>query len=441
MQIIERNLSDLIDKEYKEYAIYSLESRSCPNYCDGFKSTSRKLIYSMIKQFKGKKVKVSELAASIASVANYHHGSISAEGAVVTLSADWNNNVPVFQGHGNFGSRLINDAAAARYIFAELNQDFYKYFTDFSVTDKHYDLDNPEPQNYLPIIPWILVNGIEGIAVGFANKYLPHKPEDIARHCLKEINGELLEDDYIPVSFPHFKGEIIQDTHDKVTTRGVINKLEKKNRWIITEVPWGYDREKYFTLLDKMVEQNKIQDFEDLCNAEGFKFIIKLDNQQNDICEKDPIDYFKLEKSFTENYTALDENGKLIIFENKNQIIKKFVSYRINKVKQRIDQDILDITNNITFLEAKLEFIKEVIDKQIDFINTKKSDLLKYCISKYNINNESADKIIGTPIYQMTADNVKDLMLKINQLNKDKKILLKSDPKKVYIDMLNSILK
>ena len=66
-----------------------------------------------------------------------------------------------------------------------------------------------------------------------------------------------------------------------------------------------------------MVEQNKIQDFEDLCNAEGFKFIIKLDNQQNDICEKDPIDYFKLEKSFTENYTALDENGKLIIFENK----------------------------------------------------------------------------------------------------------------------------
>ena len=41
----------------------------------------------------------------------------------------------------------------------------------------------------------------------------------------------------------------------------------------------------------------------------------------------------------------------------------------------------------------------------------------------------------------MTADNVKDLMLKINQLNKDKKILLKSDPKKVYIDMLNSILK
>ena len=276
MQIIERNLSDLIDKEYKEYAIYSLESRSCPNYCDGFKSTSRKLIYSMIKQFKGKKVKVSELAASIASVANYHHGSISAEGAVVTLASDWNNNVPVFQGHGNFGSRLINDAAAARYIFAELNQDFYKYFTDFSVTDKHYDLDNPEPQNYLPIIPWILVNGIEGIAVGFANKYLPHKPEDIARHCLKEINGELLEDDYIPVSFPHFKGEIIQDTHDKVTTRGVINKLEKKNRWIITEVPWGYDREKYFTLLDKMVEQNKIQDFEDLCNAEGFKFIIKL---------------------------------------------------------------------------------------------------------------------------------------------------------------------
>ena len=71
MQIIERNLSDLIDKEYKEYAIYSLESRSCPNYCDGFKSTSRKLIYSMIKQLKGKKVKVSELAASIASVANY----------------------------------------------------------------------------------------------------------------------------------------------------------------------------------------------------------------------------------------------------------------------------------------------------------------------------------------------------------------------------------
>lgn len=439
MNLTVKNISAVIDEEYKDYAMYVLENRAIPSYVDGLKPTSRKILYSMLKHFKGKKTKVAELGSSITSVANYHHGEASAMGAVVTLTASWNNNVPLFRSYGNFGSRLINEAAAPRYIFCDLNPDFYKYFADFSVCEKNSDLDNPEPQQYLPIIPWILVNGIEGIAVGFACKYMPHDPKDIAKACLKAVNGSLNYDEQIPVTLPGFKGTILQDGPDRIITRGLVEK-SGKNKWTITEVPWGNDREKFFNSLDKMMENGKIVEFEDNCDNTGFNFTIKLDQTQNKECESDPIAYFKLEKPFTENYTALDEDGKLILFNNKNEIIERFVKFRIKKVEDRLAKDISELSSEILFLEAKSKFILDVIHGNIDFLKTKKSDLIEHCTLSYSVEKESAEKIVSTPIYNMTTDAVKDLNSKISSLIKERKVLEKSNAKDVYINMLNEII-
>lgn len=439
-KVTKKSITEVIDGEYKDYAMYVLENRAIPSYVDGLKPTSRKVLYSMLKHFKGKKTKVAELGSSITSVANYHHGEASAMGAVVTLTAAWNNNVPLFRSYGNFGSRLINEAAAPRYIFCDLNPDFYKYFTDFSVCEKNSDADNPEPQQYLPIIPWVLVNGIEGIAVGFACKYMPHDPKDIAIACLSAVKGSLNKDAHIPVTLPGFKGTILQDGTDRIITRGAVEKTAK-NKWNITEVPWGNDREKFFNMLDKMMENGKILEFEDNCDNTGFNFTIKLDQSQNKECESDPIAYFKLEKPFTENYTALDEKGKLVLFENKNQIIERFVKFRIQKVDERLKKDIEHISSDILFLEAKSKFITDVINGNINFLKTKKADLISQCIDSYVIEKESAEKIVATPIYSMTIDSVKELQSKINSLIKERKTLEKSDATNIYINMLNEIIK
>lgn len=438
-KVVEKNITDILDNDYRGYAMYTLQNRAIPSYIDGFKPVHRKLMYAMIHQFKGKKVKVAELGSSLPSY-NYHHGESSAMGAAITLTADWNNNTPVFRGYGSFGSRLIQESAAPRYIFCDLNPEFKKYFIHNEVCNKNKDIDNPEPEQYLPLIPWVLVNGVEGIAVGFACKYLSHDPKDIVKACIKSANGKLKDDYKLNISIPHFKGEIKYDPENpkRVITCGIVERISR-NKWIISELPYGYDREKYFNVLTKMLNDNLIRDFEDQCDESGFKFYIKMDNVNDEKCGKNPIDFFKLEKPVTENYTALDENGKLILFNSKIEIINKFVEFRIGKVRDYINYEIDRVNKELHWCNTKLSFITDVINKSIDFMNINKSDLLELVKTKYNIEDDICSRLISTPVYNMTYDQIEELKLNISNIHIKLDDLSNTDERELYISLLKGI--
>lgn len=437
--MVEKNISDIINEEYRGYAMYTIENRAIPSYIDGLKISGRKLVYAMINQFKGKKIKVAELGSSLPSH-GYHHGESSAMGAAITLTADWNNNIPVFRGYGNFGSRLITDSAAPRYIYCDLNPEFKKYFVHNEVANASIDIDNPEPQQYLPLIPWVLVNGIEGIAVGFACKYLPHDPKEIIKACIKSADGKLKSDHVIPVKIPHFKGviEYDVDNHKRVITKGVVERTAR-NKWVISELPYGYDRKKYFDVLTKMMETNIIRDFEDCCDESGFNFLIKLDNANDEECAKNPIEFFKLEKAVTENYTALDEEGKLVLFEHKTEIIDKFVKFRIKKVREYIDYQIDAVTKELHWLTSKLNFITDVIYGDIEIMKLKKIDLIELVVDRYSIDDSTAQRLVASPVYNMTEDQVGELNEKIDTLQKELVSLKMTNEKDLYIDLLKAI--
>lgn len=429
-------VKEVIDTAYKSFGMYVLENRAIPCYIDGMKNVHRKLFYAMLNEHRGKKTKVSDLGGI--SKLNYHHGESSAMGAAVTLTAEWNNNVPLFKGHGNFGSRLIQEAAAPRYIFASANPEINKYFSDFEVCDKNSDEDSPEPQTYLPNIPWVLVNGVEGIAVGFACRYLPHSPVDIAKACQLAVKGKLKDDYVIPVTFPGFRGEVIQETPTKVVTRGIVTRV-KRNTWQITEAPWGYDRDQMFNQLDKMMADNKIVDFDDDCNDTGFNFLVKLDSACDAKCQKDPIAYFKLEKAFTENYTALDENGRLRLFESKPEIIRAFVEYRVKKIGDKIQYDIKEVSSKLTWAMLKLNLISDVLERKIDLLAMKKADLIAYTIGEYSASEENAAKLTQIPIVDMTTDKLADLRLEIAKLGATLEDLRQLVPTEVYTARLSAI--
>lgn len=431
-----KTVAQTIDSDYRHYAMYVLENRAIPCFIDGFKPVHRKLFYAMLNEHRGKKTKVSDLGGI--SKFNYHHGESSAMGAAVTLTAEWNNNVPLFQGHGNFGSRLIQEAAAPRYIFASANPEINKYFSDFEVCDKNSDEDSPEPQTYLPNIPWVLVNGVEGIAVGFACRYLPHSPVDIAKACQLAVKGKLKDDYVIPVTFPGFRGEVIQETPTKVVTRGIVTRV-KRNTWQITEAPWGYDRDQMFNQLDKMMADNKIVDFDDDCNDTGFNFLVKLDSACDAKCQKDPIAYFKLEKAFTENYTALDETGRLRLFESKPEIIRAFIEYRVKKIGDKIQYDIKEVSSKLTWAMLKLNLIGDVLERKIDLLAMKKADLIAYTVDEYAASEENAAKLTQIPIVDMTTDKLADLRLEIAKLGAALEDLRQLVPTDVYAARLSAI--
>ena len=432
-----KTLKQVIDQDYMGYAMYVLENRAIPCYIDGFKPVHRKLFYAMTTEHKGRKTKVSDLGGI--SKFNYHHGESSAMGAAVTLAADWNNNVPLFLGHGNFGSRLIQEAAAPRYIFASLNPEINKYFDDFDVCDKNADEDSPEPQTYLPNIPWVLVNGIEGIAVGFACRYLSHKPKDIAKACKLAVEGKLKDNYVIPVTFPGFKGKVIQDTETRVITQGIATR-SKRNTWVISEAPWGFDREQMFKHLEKMMDAGLISDFDDDCDESGFNFTVKMDTASDTKCQKDPIAYLKLEKAFNENYTALDETGKLRLFNSKVEIIRAFVDYRIKKIKDKIAFDISKNAELLDWNEIKLKFVTAVAKRKIDLRDHTKQELIDLLRSSvYNASEEHASRLVAIPVSDMTVDQIEYLESKITWLKSKIRELKATVATNVYLERLDAL--
>ena len=432
-----KTIKDIIDVDYRSYAMYVLENRAIPSYIDGMKPVHRKLFYAMLTEHKGKKTKVADLGGI--SKYGYHHGEGSACSAAVTITADWNNNVPLFNGHGNFGSRLIQEAAAPRYIFASLNPDIEKIFIDYEVCDVHEDAeDHPEPKTYLPIIPWVLVNGIEGIAVGFACRYLAHLPSDIAKACILELNGKLKDDHVIPVTFPGFKGSVVQDTPNRVITKGVVTRT-KRNTWEISEVPWGFDRESMINLLEKLTDDGKIDDYDENCDDSGFNFTIKMNSAMDAKCAKDPIAHLKLERAYSENYTALDEHGKLRLFESKIDIIRAFVKYRLGKVAEMIKYDLNAILVDIEWSLRKQAFITDVVTNKIKLQTKSRSEWVIDFATRYKTNQTDSNRLLAISMFECTQDSIDKLSAKLVELNAEKARLESLVPTEVYKRQLSSI--
>jgi DNA gyrase/topoisomerase IV subunit A len=404
-----QTITSIIDTEYLDFAMYVLESRAIPSVVDGLKPVHRKLLYSMLNEYSGKKVKVAEFGGGLAKY-NYHHGEVSAMSAVIGMAANWSNNIPIFTQHGNFGSRLVQDAAAPRYIYASLSEIYKKIFIDEEVAPKSFDPENPEPAFYLPIIPWILINGIGGIAVGFKTEILPRSISDVVaatKLYLKNPKKFLDADALIPPTFPNFKGDVIVQGTNQWKTQGIINYIGK-NHYEISELPIGYDRETYVAFLNELCDKELIRDYSDECSKEGFGFKVKTTLAQKELIDKDPYKYFKLEKTHTEILTTMGSDGKLKIFSSVSELIAYFCDYRLSKFSDKIAYDKAELSEEILRLEHKLQFIDHVLNEHIDVRKSTKQELLEYIEKNIHV-GDWAKAFIRIPLYEITQDEVTKL--------------------------------
>ena len=206
-----------------------------------------------------------------------------------------------------------------------------------------------------------------------------------------------------------------------------------RNSWKITELPIGYTREKYYSVLIDLSNKGLIEDFDDNCSS-TFEFTIKVNTKQDKDIANDPIKYFKLEQTFTENYTALDENSHLIIFDKKTDIIKKFIDYRLVKLNEQLIYDRKKLTEQLEFQTIKRNFINDVITKKILLQNMTKKELVSEFSAVYKVtDHDIINRVISIPMYSMTQDTldqlddqIKDLENKISNINMDPKSVLKS---------------
>jgi len=304
-QIIRTEYSELMQKSYIDYAMSVIIARALPDVRDGLKPVQRRTLYDMYElgiRYDKPYRKCARIVGD--TMGKYHpHGDSSIYEALVVMAQDFKKELPLVDGHGNFGSIEGDGAAAMRYTEARLQkitQEAFLADLDKDVVDfvPNFDETEKEP-SVLPVkIPNLLVNGSEGIAVGMVTSTPPHNLGEVIDGVIAYIKNPDINTEqmmrYIPgPDFP--TGGIIANKDDlkaiyatgqgKVKIRGKV-EVEKgkggKDKLVITEIPYtmiGANIGKFLNDVYSLVETKKTADIVDITNQsskEGIRIVIEL---------------------------------------------------------------------------------------------------------------------------------------------------------------------
>ncbi len=175
------NLTNQLKEDYLSYSLSVIVGRAIPSLTDGLKPAQRRVLTAMkwlgLKP-DGRYMKSARVEGETMGKLHPHSG---AYGVMVTLAAPWNNNLPLIDGMGNWGSS-VDGAAASRYTECKLTPFSWDCLLadndTWQLTD-NYDGSLQEPVELNVRVPLVLLNGQEGIGVGFATKIPPHSLRDI----------------------------------------------------------------------------------------------------------------------------------------------------------------------------------------------------------------------------------------------------------------------
>lgn len=427
-------VSNFIHGPLREYSIYVVKHRGLPSFTDGFKTVSRKLFWMMQKQ--NGEVKVSALSGRAADKANYHHGDCS--GSIVTMTQDFpgTNNVPYFIGRGEFGSVQQKSSSAPRYIFCTYNKIMNLIYLDKDLFESCDDIEDPEPKNFFPIIPMLLVNNQSGIATGHACKFQSFHPLDVlklTRHILNTPDDV----ENMPMLTPYlngFKGKIeYNDEKERWESFGKWNQ-ENTTSIRISEVPTTFSRLSYLKYLVLLKNKKHITRYveETIDGTDNWNIIVKLPKTSK--VWEDPIRMLNLRRTLPMNMSCLSENDTVLKFEHPEEIAIKFVFYRIGIYKDRIIYQIDRIIKDIKWNEEKINFVKVL--SNVDFKNMSSNEIKEYCNSKGIIKN--LDKLMKLPISRLNKSGINAYEDMIVKLEEEKKYYMAHSPIDLYnIDLDN----
>lgn len=432
-------LSNLINTQGLEYAIYTVENRAIPSMVDGLKPVQRFFLYSALQTANGKFNKVASIGGRVSEY-GFHHGEGSACDAGILMTANYCNNYPLLDGDGAFGSRFIRQAAAARYIFAKVSDNFNKVYKDLELSPVHEDPEHIPPKYYLPLVPFVLINGVKGIATGFATNILPYDFESVKEKVIEYIKTGNIKNDP-EVKYYDFKGTI--ETYEKITNNKVVKGITLTGTYkltgytlTITELPYNTEREDYIALLDKLEESGKIVSYSEEISSDKVNIVIKLKRDflttNDDTNHQKILKEFKLQESIAQNITVLDQNNKLKIYDNPKDLIKDFVDFRIPYVQLRIENNIQKETQKYNLATAKIIFIQKVINKEIVLDKLSRKESIKL-IESYDELKDYSEELINMKLYHLTKDEVEKLKNQQKEIEKSLDYWKNTTAKKEYL--------
>ena len=453
-QVITTALHTEMQRSYLEYAMSVIVGRALPDVRDGLKPVHRRILYAMHELGLIPDRPYRKCARVVGDVlGKYHpHGDQSVYDALVRLVQDFSSRYPLLAGHGNFGSVDNDPPAAMRYtetrlapishegMLTEIGEETVEFVGNF-------DNSQQEPTVLPAQLPFLLLNGCSGIAVGMATNVPPHNLGEIVDGLIAFIDNPDLSDEKLfeLIPGPDFPtgGEIIGETgiREAYTTgkggillRGVATLEEipatrgskRRTAIIITELPYQVNKAAWIEKVADLVNQGRLQGISDLrdeSDREGMRVVIELKRDTN---PQEVLQHLYHQTALQMTFGAI----LLAIVDGQprqlslRQLLQEFLSFREQTLNRRYNYELGKAQSRVQLVEGLLKALSN-LDQVIGILrqapdgSTAKINLC----SQLDLSEVQGDANLAMPLRRLTSLEQQNLQQEFEQLSEQIRLL------------------
>jgi DNA topoisomerase-2 len=444
-------VSSFIDNELIRFSIYSL-TRAIPSIYDGFKVSQRKVVFATLKKNPTKLIKIAQLSGFTIENTAYNHGEKSIEDTIAHMGAKFvgSNNVPLLKGDGNFGTRLKGgaDKGQSRYLHVSLKPVTKKIFRPEDnriLTYLDEDGMSIEPDKYLPVIPFVLVNGVKGIATAFSTVVPAHNPLDVINSVRRWIKKE--EPEMIYPWYNRFTGTTrFDEKKNRVVFEGTMGEPERVNsseqRVHITELPVGMWTETFKEHLTKMIQEGKIKGYKrgsgDPVKVINF-YVHFRSNQEMNIT---PKKLGLIKGVCLNNMVLLDKVGVPHKYDSVQEIIDTFCEIRLPYYTER--KRVLLEELNLEYQEKinKARYINEINAGAIQLMGIPEQELIRQLVAmEFWVKDGKFDYLLDMSNRSLTSERALKLQKAADECRLKIKAVKKKNEREMWLDDLDDLEK
>ena len=448
-RILKIDIEKEMKQSYIDYSMSVIVARALPDVRDGFKPVHRRVLFGMNELGNTSNKPYKKSARIVGEVlGKYHpHGDSSVYFAMVRMGQDWSLRYPLVDGQGNYGSIDGDSPAAMRYTEARLSRiaeemlrDIDKETVDFQ---KNFDDTLDEPVVLPTRIPYLLVNGASGIAVGMATNMPPHNLTETINGIIAYIdNREITIDELMQyIKAPDFptggyiygyngvkeayetgRGRIVIRSKAEIETEGNREKI------IVSEIPYGVNKAELIKNIAELVEDKRIDgisNVNDESDRSGMRIVVDIKKDANSSVVLNKLyKLTALQSSFSVNNIALLKGRPVTL--NLKQLIEAFVDHRHEVVIRRTQYDLRKAEERAHILEG-LIIACDHIDEVVQIIRSSKSpeEARTRLMERFSLTEIQASAIVDMRLRQLTGlmqdklhEEYKNLMDQIDYFHK-----------------------
>lgn len=434
-------IEDIMHNAYLQYSLSVNIGRAIPDVRDGLKVGNRRILFAM-RQLGFFKNHTYEKCAKVVGevIGNYHpHGDMAVYDTLVRMAQDFSMRAPLIDGHGNFGTIDGDQPAAYRYtecrmerLAEELLADLDKDTVDMRPT---FDEKALEPSVLPARFPNLLVNGTSGIGVGMATSIPPHNLGETIDATIAIINNptitirELMR--FMPgPDFP--TGGIIMGIHPIISLyengRGTIKLRGKtqieendgRERIIVTEIPYGVNKEQMVAKIAELVNEKRItgiSDVKDLTSDRvGIRIIIDI--KRGAIASVVLNQLFNLTPLMTTigcQFLVVDRNRPRTL--NLKQVLEAYIDHREEVITRRMNYELNEalkrqhIVDGLMIAQANIDEVVYIIRH-----SPNRDEATRQLIARFQLDEIQAKAILEMRLYQLTNLAVDELTAEHDKL-------------------------